>query len=123
MYTPLFSPLYYFLSVTDTPATRCACTTPARHPEAFAITHSPRLPSSAPLIHHIIGPALHIECTGDLQTSLLHFLFWTGPHIVFLMIISFSDLLIRHCDMRQFPPVTRLAPMRADQFQVIAPHG
>ena len=64
-----------------------------------------------------------MEYTGDLQTSLLHFSFQTGPHVVFLMIISFSDLLIRHRDMQQFPPVTRLAPMRADRFQVIVPRG
>ena len=64
-----------------------------------------------------------MECTGDLQTSLLHFPFQTGPHIVFLMIISFSGLLICHHDMRQFPPVTQLALMCANWFQVNVPHG
>ena len=92
-------------------------------PWAFAITHSPCLSSIASLIHCTIGLALHMECTGDLRTSLLHFPLWTGPHVVFLMIIPFSDLLIHHCDMWQFCPVTQLIPTHANQFQVIAPHS
>ena len=67
---------------------------------AFVITHSPHLLSLALLIHRTIGLALCIDCTGDLWTSLLCFPFRTGPHVVFLMIISFSDLLICHCRRR-----------------------
>ena len=93
---------------------------PAQLPWAFTITHLPHSPSLALLIHHTIRPALCMECTGDLWTSLLHFPFWTGPHAVFLMIISFSDLPIHHRDMRQFHPVTRLTLMQANQSQVIA---
>ena len=96
---------------------------PMRLLQAFSITHPPHLPSLALLIYRTIGPALHMECTGDLQTSLLCFPFQTGPHIVFLMIISFSDLSIYHCDMWQFCPVTRLAPTWADWSQVIALHS
>ena len=93
---------------------------PVRPPRAFAVAC---LPSLAPLVRRTIGPAMRMERTGDLQILLLHFPFRTGPHVVFLMIISFSNLLIRHRDMQQFPPVTRLALMRADRFQVIAPRG
>ena len=118
--------LYFCLDITFSPSWipqphDAPVQPPVRHLWAFAITHSPHSPSLTPLIHHTIGPALRMECTGDLGTSLLHFPFRTGPHIVFLMIISFSGLLIHHHDMWQFPPVTQLAPMRADRFQVIVP--
>ena len=91
---------------------------PAWHLWTFTLA---RLPLFAPLICHTIRPALRMERTGDLRTSLLHFPFWTGPHAVFLITISFSNLLIRHCDMLQFRPVTQLAPTCANWFQVIAP--
>ena len=117
MYTPLFSPLYHFPSIADTQPRDAPVKPPMRHSRAFAITCSPRSPSLTPLICRTIGPALRMGCTGDLRTSLLHFSFQTGPHVVFLMIISFSDLLIHHRDMRQFPPVTRLALTRADRFK------
>ena len=121
-------PLYFRLYITFPPSRipqprNAPVQPPARHSRAFAIARSPRSPSLTPLIRRTIGPALRMGCTGDRRTSLLHFPFRTGPHVVFLMIISFSDLLIRHRDMRQFPPVTRLAPTRADRFQVIAPRG
>ena len=116
--------LYITFSLSQIPQPRNApVQLPAWLPQPFMITCLPCLPSFALLIHRTIGPALRMECTGDLQTSLLHFPFRTGPHVVFLMIIFFSDLLIRHRDMRQFPPVTQLAPTRADRFQVIAPLG
>ena len=59
----------------------------------------------------------------SLQTSLLHFPFWTGPHAVFLMIISLSDSLIHHGNMQQFCPVTWLSLTWANRSQVIAPHS
>ena len=96
---------------------------PMQLPWAFAITCLPHSPLLALLIHHTIRLALCMECTGNPWTSLLCFPFWTGPRIVFLMIISFSNLSICHCNMQQFHPVTQLAPMRADWFQVIALHG
>ena len=121
-------PLYFCLYITFPPSRipqprDAPVQPPVWHPPAFVITCSPRSPSLTPLIHRIIRLALHMECTGDLGTLLLHFPFRTGPNVVFLMIISFSDLLIHHRDMRQFPPVTRLTLMHADRFQVIAPRG
>ena len=121
-------PLYFRLYITFPPLRipqphDAPVQPPARHPRAFTITRSLCSPLLAPLVRRTIRPALRMECTGDLWTSLLHFPFRTGPHVVFLMIISFSDLLICHHDMQQFSPVTRLAPMCADRSQVIAPRG
>ena len=80
-------------------------------------------PVQPPAFHCTIGLALHMECTGNLWTSLLRFPFWTSPHAVFLITIFFSNLLIHHCDMWQFHPVTQLALTWASWSQVIAPHG
>ena len=96
---------------------------PIQHPQAITITHSPCSPLLAPLIHCTIRLALCMECTGDLQTSLLHFSLWTGSHAVCLIIISFSGLPICHCDMQQLHPVTWLTLMWANWPQVIVPCG
>ena len=120
-YTILFPPLYHFPSVTDTPAMWHTCATSCVTPMSHCDRSLAPLTLVALLIYHTIRLALCMEHTGDLWTSLLCFPFWTGPHAIFLITISFSNLLICHHDMRQFHPVSRLALMQANQSQVIAP--
>ena len=76
-----------------------------------------------PITNHTIRLALHMECTCDLQTLLLHFPFLIGPCIVFWWYFLCFTLPILDSDTWQLWSVAQLTLSQSEWSQVIAPCG
>ena len=119
MYTILFSPLYHFPSIADTPATQ-RMTPVSLHDCLLALLTLVGLVNS-----YFIAPSDQL-CVWNVQVTYRPccYVFLSGlVPTLFFWWFFLSDLLIHHHDMWQFCLVTWLTLMWANQSQVIAQHG